>query len=72
MAKKPNKKLKTKPKKSKFLLYFVLFCLFLLGGGVLALYAGYKYCSSDLPDLSVVTGYKPKLVTEVYSSDGTM
>jgi len=72
MAKKPNKKLKTKPKKSKFLLYFVLFCLFLLGGGVLALYAGYKYYSSDLPDLSVVTGYKPKLVTEVYSSDGTM
>ncbi len=72
MAKKPNKKLKTKPKKSKFLLYFVLFCLFLLGGGILALYVGYKYYSSDLPDLSVVTGYKPKLVTEVYSSDGTM
>lgn len=72
MAKKPNKKLKTKPKKSKFLLYFVLFCLFLLGAGVLALYAGYEYYSKDLPDLSVVTGYKPKLVTEVYSSDGTM
>lgn len=72
MAKKPIKKLKTKPKKSKFLLYFVLFCLFLLGAGVLALYAGYEYYSKDLPNLSVVTGYKPKLVTEVYSSDGTM
>ncbi|MGB2691415.1 MAG: transglycosylase domain-containing protein, partial [Thermodesulfobacteriota bacterium] len=72
MAKKPIKKLKTKPKKSKFLLYFFLFCLFLLGAGVLALYAGYEYYSKDLPDLSVVTGYKPKLVTEVYSSDGTM
>ena len=72
MAKKPNKKLKTKPKKSKFLVYFVLFCLFLLGAGVLVLYAGYQYYAKDLPDLSVVTGYKPKLVTEVYSADGTM
>lgn len=72
MAKKQNKKLKAKPKKSKFLLYLLLFCLFSLGAGVLAIYAGYKYYSKDLPDLSVVTGYKPKLVTEVYSADGTM
>lgn len=72
MAQKQSKKLKTKPKKSKFLVYFLLFCLFLIGAGVLALYAGYKYYTKDLPDLSVVTGYKPKLVTEVYSADGTM
>ena len=72
MAKKQSKKLKTKPKKSKFLLYFLLFCLFVAGAGVLALYAGYKYYTKDLPDLSVVTGYKPKLVTEVYSADGTL
>lgn len=72
MAKKPNKKLKAKPKKSKFLLHFVLFCLFILGAGVLVLYAGYQYYAKDLPDLSVVTGYQPKLVTEVYSADGTM
>ena len=72
MAKKPNKKLKTKPKKSKFLAYFVLFCLILLGAGVLTLYAGYEYYTKDLPDLSVITGYKPKLVTEVYSSEGTL
>lgn len=72
MAKKLNKKLKTKPRKSKFLLYFVLFCLFSICMGILVLYAGYKYYSKDLPDLSVVTGYKPKLVTEVYSADGTM
>ena len=72
MAKKQSKKLKTKPKKSKFLMYFLLFCLFSLGAGVLALYAGYKYFTRDLPDLSVITGYQPKLVTEVYSADGTM
>lgn len=44
----------------------------MLGAGVLALYAGYQYYTKDLPDLSVVTGYQPKLVTEVYSADGTM
>ncbi len=72
MAKKQRKKLKTKPKKSKFFLYFLVFCLFVAGAGLLALYAGYQYFTRDLPDLSVITGYKPKLVTEVYSSDGTM
>lgn len=72
MAKKPNKKLKAKPKKSKFLLYFVIFCLLVMGAGVLTLYAGYKYYTKDLPDLTVITGYKPKLVTEVYSADGTL
>ena len=72
MATKQNKKLKSKPKKSKFLLYFVLFCILFIGAGVLMLYAGYIYYTKDLPDLSVVTGYKPKLVTEVYSSNGTL
>ena len=72
MAKKQNKKLKAKPKKSKFLLYFLVFCLIVIGAGVIALYAGYQYFTRDLPDLSVITGYQPKLVTEVYSSDGTM
>jgi len=72
MATKQNKKLKSKPKKSKFFLYFLLFCIFLIGAGVLTLYAGYMYYTKDLPDLSVVTGYKPKLVTEVYSSNGTL
>jgi len=72
MAKKQNKKLKSKPKKSKFFLYFVLFCLLLIAAGVLTLYAGYKFYTKDLPDLTVITGYKPILVTEVYSSDGTL
>jgi len=72
MTTKQNKKLKSKPKKSKFFLYFVLFCVFLIGAGVLTLYAVYIYYTKDLPDLSVVTGYKPKLVTEVYSSNGTL
>jgi len=70
--KKQNKKLKSKPKKSKFFLYFVLFCLLLIAAGVLTLYAGYKFYTKDLPDLTVITGYKPILVTEVYSSDGTL
>ena len=72
MAKKQNKKLKSKRKKSKFLVYFFIFCLFVIGAGVLTLYAGYKYYTKDLPDLSVITGYQPKLVTEVYSSDGKL
>ena len=72
MAKKQNKKLKSKPRKSKFFLYFLLFCLLLIAAGVLTLYAGYIYYTTDLPDLTVITGYKPKLVTEVYSSDGTL
>jgi penicillin-binding protein 1A len=38
---------------------------------VLLLLCGiYWYFAHDLPDLTKVTGYKPRLTTEVYSSDG--
>jgi penicillin-binding protein 1A len=32
----------------------------------------YWYFSHDLPDLTKITGYKPALTTEVYSSDGKL
>ena len=40
---------------------------------VLSLPCGiYWYFAHDLPDLTKVTGYKPRLTTEVYSSDGKL
>lgn len=38
----------------------------------LCLYLTYLYFSHDLPDLSNITGYKPKLITEIYSSKGVL
>ena len=34
------------------------------------IYSVYWYFTHDLPDLTKITGYKPYLTTEVYSSDG--
>lgn len=34
------------------------------------IYSMYWYFTHDLPDLTKITGYKPYLTTEVYSSDG--
>lgn len=72
MAKKKKIKLKSKPKKSKALVFFAAAFFILLVGGILALYAGYKYYTRDLPDFTVITGYKPRLKSEVYSADGTL
>ena len=72
MAKKKKVKFKSKPKKSKLLMFLVTVFFMLLIGGGLALYAGYKYYTRDLPDFTVVTGYKPKLKSEVYSADGIL
>jgi penicillin-binding protein 1A len=72
MAKKKKVKFKSKPKKSKLLMFLVTTFFILLVGGILALYAGYQYYTRDLPDFTVVTGYKPRLKSEVYSADGTL
>lgn len=72
MARKKKVKLKSKPKKSKFLAFLLIAFLFLSASGVLALYGAYLYYSRDLPNFRAITGYKPKLITEVYSSDGTL
>ncbi|HSC35534.1 MAG TPA: transglycosylase domain-containing protein, partial [Thermodesulfobacteriota bacterium] len=72
MAKKKKVKFKSKPKKSKFLAFLLVAFLFLSASGVLALYGAYLYYSRDLPNFRAITGYKPKLITEVYSSDGTL
>jgi len=37
-----------------------------------AVYVLYWYYKYDLPDLTKITGYKPYLTTEVYSSDGRL
>ena len=72
MARKKKVKFKSKPKKSKLLKFFIVVFFILVVGGVLALYAGYKFYTRDLPDFTVVTGYKPRLKSEVYSADGTL
>lgn len=72
MARKKKVKLKSKPKKSKFLAFLLIAFLFLSASGILALYGAYLYYSRDLPNFRAITGYKPKLITEVYSSDGTL
>lgn len=72
MARKKKVKLKSKPKKSKFLAFLLVAFLFLSASGILALYGAYLYYSRDLPNFRAITGYKPKLITEVYSSDGTL
>ncbi len=68
MAVKINKR-KKRSKLRLFLLLFFLFVVFTFFGAV---YIGYLYFTHDLPNLKYITGYKPKLVTEVYSSDGTL
>ncbi|MFI5322797.1 MAG: penicillin-binding protein 1A [Thermodesulfobacteriota bacterium] len=72
MAKKKKVKIKSKAKKSKLLAFLFVTFLFLTASGVIALYGAYLYYSRDLPDFRAITGYKPKLITEVYSSDGTL
>ena len=72
MAKKKKVKFKTKRTKSKLLAFLFLTFFILLTAAALAVYGGYLYYSRDLPDFRAVTGYKPKLITEVYSSDGTL
>ncbi|MBI2488027.1 MAG: transglycosylase domain-containing protein, partial [Deltaproteobacteria bacterium] len=39
---------------------------------LLSLYLAYWYFTHDLPDLTKITGYKPRLITEVYSFDGRL
>jgi penicillin-binding protein 1A len=72
MAKKKKVKFKSKAKKSKLLAFLFITFLFLSASGVLAIYGAYLYYSRDLPDFRAITGYKPELMTEVYSSDGTL
>ncbi|MEQ9618653.1 MAG: PBP1A family penicillin-binding protein [Deltaproteobacteria bacterium] len=72
MARRKKVKFKSKSGKSKFLAFILITLLFLTAVGVIAVYSGYLYYTRDLPDLRAITGYKPKLITEVYSSDGTL
>ncbi|MCC6713313.1 MAG: PBP1A family penicillin-binding protein [Candidatus Dadabacteria bacterium] len=72
MAKKKKVKFKTKRTKSKLLAFLFLSFFILLTAAALAIYGGYLYYTRDLPDFRAVTGYRPKLITEVYSSDGTL
>lgn len=39
---------------------------------VLTSFLVYWYFAHDLPDLTKITGYRPKLINEVYSSDGQL
>jgi len=72
MAPEKKVKFKSKPKKSKILKFLVLMFFFFIASGAGTLYFGYKYYSRDLPDFRDITRYRPKLVSEVYSSDGIM
>ncbi len=38
----------------------------------LSFYSSYLYFTHDLPDLTKITGYKPSLISEVYSFDGRL
>jgi penicillin-binding protein 1A len=55
--------------KAKVLAYALigLTCIYLL-----SVYLAYWYFTHDLPDLTKITGYKPRLITEVYSFDGRL
>lgn len=72
MTKRKNVKFKSKPQKSKLLAFVLITFFLLIAVGVIALYAGYLYYTRDLPNFRAITGYKPKLTSEVYSSDGTL
>jgi len=72
MATKKKVKFKTKRTKSKLIAFLFLSFFILLTAAALAVYGGYLYYTRDLPDFRAITGYKPKLITEVYSSDGTL
>ncbi|MCL4245432.1 MAG: transglycosylase domain-containing protein, partial [Candidatus Dadabacteria bacterium] len=72
MAKRKKVKFKTKRTKSKLIAFLFLSFFILLTAAALVVYGGYLYYTRDLPDFRAITGYKPKLITEVYSSDGTL
>jgi penicillin-binding protein 1A len=40
--------------------------------GFLLVYGTYWYFAHDLPDLTKITGYRPRLANEIYSSDGKL
>ena len=61
-----------KKKKFSFLKFTVLSFSILAILGCAGLFLTYLYYTSDLPDLTDITGYKPPLVNEIYSSDGKL
>ena len=69
LRKSHTKKLHKNPHRLK-LFFFNLFIFIILP--LAALYVLYWYYKYDLPDLTKITGYKPYLTTEVYSSDGRL
>ncbi|MER3445659.1 MAG: hypothetical protein C4291_01960 [Candidatus Dadabacteria bacterium] len=52
------------------LLVIGIFCFIIFSS--LFLYGVYWYFVHDLPDLTKITGYRPRLTTEVYSIDGRL
>jgi len=60
------------PRRSSLIWWAAIFLLaaILFGGG--AAIGGYLYLSRDLPPLFSLRDYRPSLITEVYSDDGTL
>ncbi|MER3446569.1 MAG: hypothetical protein C4291_06855 [Candidatus Dadabacteria bacterium] len=54
------------------LLFVALIIFAIIIASLLFLYDVYWYFAHDLPDLTKITGYRPRLTTEVYSIDGRL
>ena len=65
---------KKKESKKSYLFLKIVSVLLLLAVISLSafVFVTYKYYARDLPDLKDITSYKPTLVNEIYSADGTM
>ena len=54
----------------KYCIYLAVFTAIIFG---IVAYVGYRYYTYDLPDFqNDISGYRPKLINEVYSSEGLL
>ncbi|HEX3036291.1 MAG TPA: PBP1A family penicillin-binding protein [Thermodesulfobacteriota bacterium] len=64
--------IRKKQSRVRFLTAAVITLFTITVSSLLFLYVVYLYFAHDLPDLTEITGYKPRLATEVYSVNGTI
>ena len=72
MSRRINIRKNKKQNRGRFLTAVVITLFAITISSLLFLYVFYLYFTHDLPNLTQITGYKPRLVTEVYSANGTL